>query len=158
MEPAAEVYEGMVVGEHSRLARGWWWARAWWRASTADGHAPRAAPPATRRRCCFGVQWHEHAWQPAWRLKALIWQCDHHTYKSIRAKRTPCSVPLPPRRESDLEVNPVREKKLTNVRNTGSEERVLLSPPRVLTLEDAIGWVGGPEELLFFFFYYQFGG
>lgn len=52
----------------------------------------------------------------------------------------------------------MREKKLTNVRNTGSEERVLLSPPRVLTLEDAIGWVGGPEELLFFFFYYQFGG
>ncbi|KAL4423643.1 hypothetical protein ABPG77_009230, partial [Micractinium sp. CCAP 211/92] len=48
-------------------------------------------------------------------------------------------------RESDLEVNPVREKKLTNVRNTGSEERVLLSPPRVLTLEDAIGYVAADE-------------
>lgn len=33
-------------------------------------------------------------------------------------------------RENDLEVNPVREKKLTNVRNTGSEERVILTPPR----------------------------
>ena len=33
-------------------------------------------------------------------------------------------------RESDLEVNPVREKKLTNVRNTGSEERVTLTPAR----------------------------
>jgi hypothetical protein len=50
---------------------------------------------------------------------------------------------MPPpnhRRESDLEVNPVREKKLTNVRNTGSEEKVALAPPRALTLEDAIGW------------------
>jgi len=40
---------------------------------------------------------------------------------------------------SAVQVNPVREKKLTNVRNTGSEEKVSLSPPRVFTLEDAIG-------------------
>ena len=33
-------------------------------------------------------------------------------------------------REGDLDVNPVREKKLTNMRNTGSEEKVHLSPPR----------------------------
>ncbi len=33
----------------------------------------------------------------------------------------------------------MREKKLTNVRNTGSEEKVSLSPLRVFTLEDAIG-------------------
>ncbi len=38
-----------------------------------------------------------------------------------------------------VQVNPVREKKLTNVRNTGSEEKVSLSPPRIFTLEDAIG-------------------
>lgn len=38
-----------------------------------------------------------------------------------------------------IQVNPVREKKLTNVRNTGSEEKVSLSPPRLFTLEDAIG-------------------
>ena len=38
-----------------------------------------------------------------------------------------------------MQVNPVREKKLTNVRNTGSEEKVSLSPPRIFTLEDAIG-------------------
>lgn len=38
-----------------------------------------------------------------------------------------------------MQVNPVREKKLTNVRNTGSEEKVSLSPPRLFTLEDAIG-------------------
>ncbi len=33
-------------------------------------------------------------------------------------------------RENDLEVNPVREKKVTNVRNPNSEDRVTLSPPR----------------------------
>lgn len=40
-----------------------------------------------------------------------------------------------------VQVNPVREKKLTNVRNTGSEEKVSLSPARVFTLEDAIGTI-----------------
>lgn len=42
-------------------------------------------------------------------------------------------------RESDLEVNPVREKKLTNVRAAGADEKVFLTPPRLMTLEDAIG-------------------
>lgn len=42
-------------------------------------------------------------------------------------------------RDNDLEVNPVRAKKLTNVRNTGSEERVSLSPPRCGFL-GALGW------------------
>lgn len=37
-------------------------------------------------------------------------------------------------RDADLDVNPVREKKLSNVRNTGSEDRVTLSPPRYLLL------------------------
>jgi GTP-binding protein len=46
---------------------------------------------------------------------------------------------------ADLEVNPVREKKLTNVRNTGSEEKVQLTPPRLMTLEEAIGYVGSDE-------------
>lgn len=46
---------------------------------------------------------------------------------------------------ADLEVNPVREKKLTNVRNTGSEEKVQLAPPRLMTLEEAIGYVGSDE-------------
>lgn len=48
-------------------------------------------------------------------------------------------------RDGEMEVNPVREKKLTNVRNTGSEEKVSLSPPRVFTLEDAIGYVAEDE-------------
>lgn len=49
-------------------------------------------------------------------------------------------TPRPPRRrEADLEVNPVREKKLTNVRAAGADDKVFLAPPRLMTLEDAIG-------------------
>lgn len=33
----------------------------------------------------------------------------------------------------------MREKKLTNVRAAGADDKVFLSPPRLMTLEDAIG-------------------
>lgn len=33
-------------------------------------------------------------------------------------------------REGDLDVNPVREKKLTNMRSTGAEDKIHLTPPR----------------------------
>ena len=33
-------------------------------------------------------------------------------------------------RDGDLEVNPVKEKKLSNMRSTGADEKVFLSPPR----------------------------
>lgn len=42
-------------------------------------------------------------------------------------------------------VNPVREKKLTNVRAAGSDDKVILTPPRLMTLEDAIGYVAADE-------------
>ncbi|GAB4823663.1 hypothetical protein N2152v2_010709 [Parachlorella kessleri] len=48
-------------------------------------------------------------------------------------------------RDSDLEVNPTREKALTNVRAAGADEKVFLTPPRLITLEDAIGYVGEDE-------------
>ncbi|KAG2485042.1 hypothetical protein HYH03_016141, partial [Edaphochlamys debaryana] len=50
-------------------------------------------------------------------------------------------------REEDLDVNPVKEKKVTNVRSVSSDEKISLGAPRVLTLEDAIGYVGN-EELI----------
>jgi GTP-binding protein len=46
-------------------------------------------------------------------------------------------------KDEDIELNPTKEKKLTNVRSTGSEEKIVLSPPRVFTLEDAISYVRG---------------
>jgi len=50
-------------------------------------------------------------------------------------------------RPGDLEVNPCKEKKLSNVRSTGAEEKVNLPPPRRLTLEDYITYMG-PGEML----------
>ncbi|XP_078428306.1 elongation factor family protein [Wolffia australiana] len=48
-------------------------------------------------------------------------------------------------RDSDLDVNPVRMKELTNVRAASKDENVRLSPPRLMTLEEAIGYVASDE-------------
>ncbi|EMY69491.1 translational GTPase TypA [Leptospira vanthielii] len=50
-------------------------------------------------------------------------------------------------RDTDLEVNPVREKKLTNVRASGSDEAIRLIPPRKLTLEQSIEFLDDDELL-----------
>jgi GTP-binding protein len=48
-------------------------------------------------------------------------------------------------RPNDADVNVVKEKKLTNVRNHGKDENVLLAPPRVLTIETAMEWIDADE-------------
>jgi GTP-binding protein len=48
-------------------------------------------------------------------------------------------------RENDLEVNPTKEKKLTNMRASGNDETIRLTPPKVIDLESAIGYVGTDE-------------
>ncbi|XP_020574333.1 uncharacterized protein LOC110020535 [Phalaenopsis equestris] len=48
-------------------------------------------------------------------------------------------------RDADLDVNPVRTKELTNIRAPGKDENVRLSPPRLMTLEEAIGYVASDE-------------
>jgi len=48
-------------------------------------------------------------------------------------------------RENDLDVNVTKEKKLTNIRASGSDEALLLIPPRELSLEQAIEWVREDE-------------
>jgi len=48
-------------------------------------------------------------------------------------------------RDGDMEINPTKQKALTNIRNTGSEEQVRLTPPRRFGLEDAIGYVRAGE-------------
>lgn len=50
-------------------------------------------------------------------------------------------------KENDLEVNAVREKKLTNVRSSGAEEKMTLVPVQPMILEKAIEWIGD-EELI----------
>ncbi len=48
-------------------------------------------------------------------------------------------------RSDDMEVNPMKAKKLTNVRAAGKDEAIRLTPPRRLTLEQAIAWIEDDE-------------
>ncbi len=48
-------------------------------------------------------------------------------------------------RDSDMVVNPCREKKLTNVRAAGSDENIILKPPRALFLEAALEYIEDDE-------------
>ncbi len=45
----------------------------------------------------------------------------------------------------DLEVNPMKSKQLTNFRSTGKDEAIRLTPPRVMTLEQAIAYIDDDE-------------
>ncbi len=48
-------------------------------------------------------------------------------------------------RDNDLEINVTKEKQLTNVRASGTDENVVLTPPRVFTLEQAIDFIEDDE-------------
>jgi GTP-binding protein len=48
-------------------------------------------------------------------------------------------------RDSDLDVNVVKEKKLTNMRASTSDEAIRLIPPRLLNLEQAIEFIREDE-------------
>lgn len=48
-------------------------------------------------------------------------------------------------RDNDMTVNPCREKKLTNIRAAGSDENVILKPPRDLSLEAALEYIEEDE-------------
>lgn len=48
-------------------------------------------------------------------------------------------------RGNDLEVNPLKGKKLTNVRASGKDDAILLSPPRKMSLEDALAYIDDDE-------------
>lgn len=48
-------------------------------------------------------------------------------------------------RDNDLVVNPIRTKQLTNVRASGKDEAILLTPPIDLTLESAIEFIADDE-------------
>lgn len=50
-------------------------------------------------------------------------------------------------RENDLEVNPLKAKQLTNFRASGKEEAIRLTPPKVMTLEQAISYIQDDERV-----------
>jgi GTP-binding protein len=48
-------------------------------------------------------------------------------------------------RPNDTDVNPIKEKKLTNVRMHGKDENTALAVPRLLTIETAMEWIDADE-------------
>ncbi len=48
-------------------------------------------------------------------------------------------------RDNDLNVNVIREKKLTNVRAAGKDDATILAPPRDMTLERCLEWIRDDE-------------
>jgi len=48
-------------------------------------------------------------------------------------------------RPGDMDVNPTKEKKLTNMRSKSTDENIQLEPPRVLTLESALEYIEEDE-------------
>ena len=48
-------------------------------------------------------------------------------------------------RDNDLDVNICREKKLTNIRAAGKDENIILSPPKVMSLEQSIEFIDEDE-------------
>lgn len=48
-------------------------------------------------------------------------------------------------KDNDIEVNPIREKKLTNIRAATSDDNIKLTPPKLLTLEDTLSYIKEDE-------------
>ena len=48
-------------------------------------------------------------------------------------------------RENDLVVNPCKAKKLTNIRQVTKDEKLILTPPRELSLEAALEFINADE-------------
>ncbi len=48
-------------------------------------------------------------------------------------------------RASDLDVNITKEKKLTNMRASGKDENVILTPPKIMTIDEALEWIDRDE-------------
>lgn len=47
----------------------------------------------------------------------------------------------------DLEVNPVRAKAATNIRTQNKDEKVYLQPPKRMSVEELLGYMGNDEML-----------
>ncbi len=48
-------------------------------------------------------------------------------------------------RDNDLDVNPTKKKKMSNMRAAGSDDTIKLAPPLIMTLEMAMDWINNDE-------------
>jgi GTP-binding protein len=49
--------------------------------------------------------------------------------------------------DNDIEVNICKTKKLTNMRSSGADDAIILTPPKEITLDYALEYIG-PDELV----------
>lgn len=47
--------------------------------------------------------------------------------------------------DTDMEMNPCKAKKLTNIRTVNSEEQIKLAPARIFSLEEAVSYIRDDE-------------
>ena len=48
-------------------------------------------------------------------------------------------------RDNDLDVNPCKAKQLTNFRTVNKDDAIVLTPPRRVTIERGLEWIGDDE-------------
>lgn len=48
-------------------------------------------------------------------------------------------------RENDIDINPCKKKNVSNMRTSSSDEAIRLTPPRILSLEQAIEYINNDE-------------
>jgi len=48
-------------------------------------------------------------------------------------------------RDNDLDVNPIKGKQLTNIRAAGKDDAIKLTPPKKMSLEEAIAYINDDE-------------
>ena len=48
-------------------------------------------------------------------------------------------------KNEDIAINPCKKKQLTAIRSAGADEKLLLTPPVIFTLEEAIEFIGDDE-------------
>ena len=48
-------------------------------------------------------------------------------------------------RENDIDINPCKKKNVSNMRTSSSDEAIRLTPPRILSLEQAIEYINSDE-------------
>lgn len=48
-------------------------------------------------------------------------------------------------RNEDMTINPCRTKRVSNMRAAGSDDKILLTPPRIFSLEEALEWINDDE-------------
>lgn len=78
--------------------------------------------------------------------KGLSLFCDTPLYRLLTTRAVYAGMvigecPKP----QDIYVNPCQKKQLTNIRAAGADEKIVVSPPKIMTMEDCIAYMSDDE-------------